>query len=152
MIPTFLDNFYQKHNLRPFESTWLLYVHIIALIGLLYFVTHFNTAKAIIPYFVFFWVAYAMGITGGSHRLWAHKSYIASTPLKIFWMLLNSGANQGSIYHWSRDHRLHHKFSDTDLDPHTISKGWFFSHVGWLLVKKSPQIIAEGKKIDMSDL
>lgn len=67
-------------------------------------------------------------------------------------MLLNSGANQGSIYHWSRDHRLHHKFSDTNLDPHTISKGFFFAHVGWLLVKKNPELVEEGRKIDMSDL
>lgn len=67
-------------------------------------------------------------------------------------MLLNSGANQGSIYHWSRDHRLHHKFSDTDLDPHSVKKGFFFAHVGWLLKKKSPELIAQGKKIDMNDL
>lgn len=51
------------------------------------------------------------------------------------------GANQGSIFHWSRDHRLHHKYSDTELDPHTISKGFFFAHVGWLLVKKTPKMI-----------
>lgn len=57
------------------------------------------------------------------------------------WILWNLGANQGSIFHWSRDHRLHHKFSDTDLDPHTISKGFFYSHVGWLLVKKSPKLV-----------
>jgi stearoyl-CoA desaturase (delta-9 desaturase) len=152
MIPAFLNNFFTKHNLRPFEFTWLLYVHVLGLIGFVYFLTHFDKTKSVLPYFLFFWVAYAMGITGGAHRLWAHKSYSASTPLKIFWMLLNSGANQGSIYHWSRDHRLHHKFSDTELDPHTISKGFFFAHVGWLLLKKNPQLIAEGKKIDMSDL
>lgn len=56
-----------------------------------------------------------------------------------YWSI--QGANQGSIFHWSRDHRLHHKFSDTELDPHTISKGFFFAHCGWLLVKKSPQLI-----------
>lgn len=95
---------------------------------------------------------YGIGITGGCHRLWSHKSYSASTPLKILLMLWNSGANQGSIFHWSRDHRLHHKFSDTDLDPHDIKKGFFFSHCGWLLYKKTPELIEEGKKIDMSDL
>lgn len=67
-------------------------------------------------------------------------------------MLFNCGANQGSIYHWSRDHRLHHKFSDTDLDPHNINQGFFYSHVGWLLVKKTPELKEEGRKIDMSDL
>jgi stearoyl-CoA desaturase (delta-9 desaturase) len=56
-------------------------------------------------------------------------------------MILSSAANQGSIYHWTRDHRLHHKFSDTDLDPHTIKKGFFFAHVGWLLQPKSSELI-----------
>lgn len=95
---------------------------------------------------------YGIGITGGCHRLWAHKSFTASTPLKVLLMLWNSGANQGSIFHWSRDHRLHHKYSDTDLDPHDIKKGFFFSHVGWLLKNKSPELVEEGRKIDMSDL
>ena len=74
-------------------------------------------------------------------------------------MLMNSGKNniilgmfQGSIYHWSRDHRLHHKYSDTDLDPHTINKGFWYAHVGWLLVKKSPELVKAGKEIDISDL
>lgn len=72
--------------------------------------------------------------------------------MRVLLMIMNSGANQGSIFHWSRDHRLHHKFSDTDLDPHDISKGFFFAHVGWLLVNKSPQLVEEGKRIDMTDL
>ena len=36
MIPTFLKNFYKRHNLRPIESTWLLYVHIVGAFGLMY--------------------------------------------------------------------------------------------------------------------
>ena len=67
-------------------------------------------------------------------------------------MLFNCGTNQGSIFHWSRDHRLHHKYSDTPLDPHNINQGFFYSHVGWLLVKKTPELIEEGKRLDMSDL
>ena len=67
-------------------------------------------------------------------------------------MLFNCGTNQGSIFHWSRDHRLHHKYSDTPLDPHNIKQGFFFSHVGWLLVKKTPELIEEGKRIELSDL
>jgi len=53
---------------------------------------------------------------------------------------------------WVRDHRLHHKYSDTDADPHNAQNGFFFSHVGWLLTKKHPQVIEKGKGIDMSDL
>lgn len=108
---------------------------------------------------VAFHILHALGITAGSHRLWAHKSYHARSPLRLFLMLLSSGtlatiqgANQGSIYHWSRDHRLHHKFSDTPLDPHSMNRGFFFAHIGWLLQKKSPELVKEGEKINMKDL
>jgi stearoyl-CoA desaturase (delta-9 desaturase) len=93
-----------------------------------------------------------LGITAGCHRLWAHRSYSATLPLRIFLMLANSIANQGSIYHWSRDHRVHHKHSETNGDPHNATRGFFFAHVGWLFVKKHPDVIAAGKKLTFDDL
>ena len=67
-------------------------------------------------------------------------------------MLCNSIANQGSIYHWARDHRVHHKYSETDADPHNAMRGFFFAHMGWLYVKKHPEVIRAGKELDFSDL
>lgn len=67
-------------------------------------------------------------------------------------MLLNSMANQGSIFQWSRDHRVHHKHSETVADPHNASRGFFFSHMGWLLVKKDPAVIAAGRTLSYHDL
>jgi stearoyl-CoA desaturase (delta-9 desaturase) len=67
-------------------------------------------------------------------------------------MIFNSIANQGSIYHWSRDHRLHHQYSDTIADPHDANRGFWFSHVGWLLVKKNKAVYEAGKTINISDL
>lgn len=51
-----------------------------------------------------------------------------------------------------RDHRVHHKFTDTDADPHNSKRGFFFAHMGWLLVRKHPDVKAKGATIDMSDL
>jgi stearoyl-CoA desaturase (delta-9 desaturase) len=59
---------------------------------------------------------------------------------------------QNSIHEWSRDHRVHHKFSETDADPHNAKRGFFFSHMGWLLTKKHPDVKNKGKAVDMSDL
>src|SRR2546427_349928 len=59
-----------------------------------------------------------MGITAGAHRLWCHRSYKANLPLRILLMIMNTMALQNDIYEWSRDHRVHHKFSETDADPH----------------------------------
>ena len=57
---------------------------------------------------------------------------------------------QNDIYEWCRDHRIHHKYTETDADPHNVKRGFFFSHVGWLLVKKHPEV--KNKIIDMNDL
>jgi len=59
---------------------------------------------------------------------------------------------QGPIYTWVRDHRVHHKFMDTDADPHNARRGLFFSHVGWLLIRKHPEVVNKGAMIDCSDL
>ncbi|CAG0883720.1 unnamed protein product [Cyprideis torosa] len=92
------------------------------------------------------------GITAGAHRLWAHKSYKARLPLRLFLTFCQTLAFQNDIYEWCRDHRVHHKFSETDADPHNAKRGFFFSHIGWLLVKKHPDVKEKGKTIDMSDL
>lgn len=63
----------------------------------------------------------------GAHRLWSHKSYDATLPLRIFYAIGQTISGQNSIYTWSRDHRLHHKFSDTNGDPHNTLRGYFFS-------------------------
>lgn len=35
---------------------------------------------------------------------------------------------------------------------HNINRGFFFSHMGWLLVKKHPLVKEKGATLDMSDL
>ncbi|KAF2879887.1 hypothetical protein ILUMI_26282 [Ignelater luminosus] len=92
------------------------------------------------------------GITAGAHRLWAHRSYKAKLPLRIILMILQTAAFQNHIYEWVRDHRVHHKFTDTDADPHNAQRGFFFSHIGWLMVKKHKDVMIKGKTVDMSDL
>ncbi|CAG9828024.1 unnamed protein product, partial [Diabrotica balteata] len=94
----------------------------------------------------------AFGVTCGVHRLWSHKAYKAKLPLRIILMLMQSATLQDNIYIWTRDHRLHHKYTDTDADPYNSNRGFFFSHVGWLLMRKHPQVKNKGKTIDMSDV
>lgn len=93
-----------------------------------------------------------LGITAGAHRLWAHKSYKAKWPLRFFLTFCNTLAFQDAVVDWARDHRMHHKYSETDADPHNATRGFFFAHVGWLLVRKHPDIKKKGHNVDMSDL
>ena len=98
------------------------------------------------------WNITGLGITAGAHRLWSHKSYIACKSVRCFLMITNSIANQGSIYHWVRDHRVHHKASETNGDPHNASRGFFFAHMGWLFLKKHSDVKEIGSKISMADM
>ena len=59
---------------------------------------------------------------------------------------------QNDIIEWSRDHRVHHKYSETEADPHNAKRGFFFAHIGWLLVRKHPDVKEKGKHVDLSDL
>lgn len=107
---------------------------------------------------IIFFTAWALGnasafaITMGAHRLWSHKSFKAKKWFKVFLLLLTTVSGQNCLWVWVRDHRQHHKYSDTDGDPHNATRGFFFSHVGWLLSRKHPKVIELGKNIDMSDL
>ena len=47
---------------------------------------------------------------------------------------------------------MHHKYSETDADPHNSNRGFFFAHIGWLLCRKHPDVISKGKQIDLSDI
>lgn len=82
--------------------------------------------KLVLPTFIWAVVYYYMtglGITAGYHRLWAHRSYNAGLPLQYALAILGSGALEGSIKWWSRGHRAHHRYTDTDLDPYNAHKG-----------------------------
>ncbi|PSN37898.1 (11Z)-hexadec-11-enoyl-CoA conjugase, partial [Blattella germanica] len=93
-----------------------------------------------------------IGITAGAHRLWSHRAYRAKWQLRLTLAVFETMAFQNSIFDWARDHRVHHKFTETDADPHNAKRGFFFSHMGWLLMKKHPHIRERGKAVDLSDL
>ncbi|KAH9494036.1 hypothetical protein DERF_014754 [Dermatophagoides farinae] len=92
------------------------------------------------------------GITAGVHRLWSHRAYKAKLPLRILLAFCNSMAYQNSIFEWARDHRVHHKYSETNADPVNIERGFFFAHIGWLMCRKHPDVKTFGLRLDLSDL
>jgi len=93
-----------------------------------------------------------LAVTGGNHRLWCHRSYDATLPLRIFLMLGQTMTGQYTVYSWSVGHRVHHKYSDSDADPHNTKRGFFFAHVGWLFRKEHPLVSMKERLYDYSDL
>ncbi|HEX9708129.1 MAG TPA: fatty acid desaturase [Steroidobacteraceae bacterium] len=78
--------------------------------------------------------ANGLAITGGYHRLWSHRTYDAHWSLRLIYMLLGAMALQNSVLVWASGHRNHHQFvDDGDRDPYSASRGFWFSHIGWML-------------------
>ncbi|KAK7454676.1 stearoyl-CoA 9-desaturase [Stygiomarasmius scandens] len=113
-------------------STAILIVPpLVGLIGASYVKLRWET----LVWSVLYYFLTGLGITAGYHRLWAHRAYNASLPLQYALALFGAGALQGSIKWWSRGHRAHHRYTDTDLDPYNAHKGFWYSHLGWMLIK-----------------
>lgn len=96
------------------------------------------TIELVIASLLFFSAA-SMSITGGYHRLMAHRAYDANRFVKAFFLLFGAATFQGSALKWCSDHRRHHRLCDTDGDPYSINRGFFFAHIGWLFLK-DPEI------------
>lgn len=128
-----------------------VFVHVGSLYGLYYLIA----LKA--QFYTYIWIvalvyASGVGITAGAHRLWSHKSFKAKWPLRVLLVFLFTIAGQRDAYTWAHDHRVHHKYSETDSDPHNAKRGFFFAHVGWLFLTPHPNVVEKRKTIDMSDL
>ncbi|WP_394176085.1 acyl-CoA desaturase [Thalassotalea litorea] len=75
-----------------------------------------------------------MSITAGYHRLWSHRTYKAHASLRFIYAIGGAFALQNSILHWCSDHRVHHKHVDNnDVDPYSAKRGFWFSHIGWMI-------------------
>ncbi|WP_239407627.1 fatty acid desaturase, partial [Providencia rettgeri] len=56
-------------------------------------------------------------------------------------LLFGTAALQYSVIQWSSDHRKHHKDVDDPIkDPYAATRGFWFSHFGWLLRHSSPDV------------
>lgn len=84
----------------------------------------------------------------GYHRLWSHKSYNASWPLRLYLAIFGAAAMEGPIIWWAREHRLHHRYTDTTEDPYNIKKGFLHAHILWMVLKQRPRT----RRVDISDL
>ncbi|XP_029674734.1 acyl-CoA Delta(11) desaturase-like isoform X1 [Formica exsecta] len=127
-----------------------IYIHLATIYGL-YLAFCYASLRSFMWYFSFGMLS-GIGVTAGAHRLWCHRSYKAKWPMRLILIIFHTAALQDNLYQWVRDHRVHHKFTDTDADPYNARRGFFYSHIGWLMVRKHPDVIRKGATVDMSDL
>ncbi|KAG8348182.1 putative Fatty acid desaturase [Trypanosoma vivax] len=90
--------------------------------------------------FLFYIFNGLIGITLGYHRLFSHRSFRAHPVLQWICVFAGAGAFEGSAKWWCRNHRVHHRYVDTFKDPYDATRGFFFSHIGWMLMKPNRDI------------
>ena len=66
-----------------------------------------------------FYVWHALGVTIGLHRLLAHRAFKCPKFVEYFFVVPAYLCLQGSPIWWATMHRAHHRYSDTELDPHS---------------------------------
>jgi len=105
-----------------------------------------------IPYFT--WNAFAvclfglfvitpLGVNLGFHRLLTHKSFKVAKPLEYLFATIGAMVGGGPPLHWVAEHRLHHRYSDTDKDPHSAGRGFWHAHITHLFYHKDFEDIEE---------
>jgi stearoyl-CoA desaturase (delta-9 desaturase) len=77
------------------------------------------------------------GITAGYHRYFSHKTYQTSRSFQFILAWLGCSALQKGPLWWASHHRRHHQHSDQEDDVHSPEhKGFWWSHIGWILSSK----------------
>jgi len=130
------------------EISWLntifiITYHLLLLItGILYILVRGLPPAGMWIALTILFVLIGLSVTAGYHRLYAHRSYQTTKLVEIFLLFFGARAAQNSVLKWSFDHRMHHRFVDTDKDPYSIKKGFWYAHILWIF-KKSKHIDME---------
>ena len=103
-------------------------VHLACLLALVTGVTAKALILCAVLYFGRMWF-----ITAGYHRYFSHRSYKTSRWFQLVLAFGGAASAQKGPLWWASHHRDHHRFSDTERDVHSPLKGFWWSHVGWIL-------------------
>lgn len=115
-------------------ATLLISTPILALILVPYYLWTHDVSWQVWTIFALFMVWNGMSITMGYHRLWSHKTYQAHPIVKWFLLIGGTLAVQSSVFDWCSGHRVHHRYvDDIYKDPYSAKRGFWFSHIGWML-------------------
>src|SRR5688572_29324508 len=105
---------------------------LLAIVGSIVYSLRYGFHPVEMAVFIAMVFATGLSITGGYHRHFAHVSYKAHPLVRLFYLIFGACALQNSALNWASDHRMHHKYTDTDKDPYNAGLGFWSSHIGWI--------------------
>ena len=127
----------EKKSKADGEINWVTTIamvsfHIGAVVALFFF-----TWKAFFLAIFLWWVSGSLGIGMGYHRLLTHRGYKTPKWVEYFLTVCATLALEGGPIFWVATHRIHHKHSDKEGDPHSPIDGKWWAHMGWIRIGKS---------------
>ena len=134
----------QKIDWQIFLFIVIYQVLVIAIAPFYFYYTPPSLAMILVT--VFLVIATGISITAAYHRLYSHKSYKLKKVMEFPLLFFGTIAGQGSVLRWANDHRLHHNYVDTDKDPYSVKKGFWYAHILWLFEKRddiNPKLVAD---------
>ncbi len=126
---------------RPFDWSvggFLISYQVLLLLALPFYFIYASPTWALFGISAAILYTSGLCITGGYHRYFSHKTYKTHPIIESVLLLFGALAMQSSALRWSHDHRLHHAHVDTDDDPYSIKKGFWYAHFFWMLYKPDP--------------
>lgn len=121
-----------KPRLNWISIVFLLGTFLVALVGTPWYILTHGLGLPETLTFLGIWFAVGLSVTAGYHRLFAHKTYQAAWPVRLFLLVFGAGALENSVLAWAADHRVHHTHVDEERDPYNITKGFWWAHIFWI--------------------
>lgn len=112
--------------------TWIVAMHLGALLAPFYF-----SWSAVAVALVLHWFSGSIGICLGYHRMLSHKSFRLAWPARFVAMFAGSLSGEGSPMAWAATHRMHHRLSDQQGDPHSPLEDAWWGHLYWLFIGRT---------------
>jgi len=79
------------------------------------------------------WMVGSLGVGLGYHRLLTHRSFQTPKWLEYTLTILGTMSVQDPPEKWVATHRIHHRFTETENDPHSTRPGFWWAQAGWLI-------------------
>ncbi|MCY4278260.1 MAG: fatty acid desaturase [Gammaproteobacteria bacterium] len=75
----------------------------------------------------------AFAVSAFYHRCFSHRAFHVNRVVQFVFAFLGAAATQRGPLWWAAQHRLHHTHADSEDDPHSSRRGFWWSHVAWFL-------------------
>lgn len=104
-------------------------IHILAVGGAI----HYGMSLSTVILCISLYYVRMFFLTATYHRYFAHRSYKMGRVMQFLMAFAATTTAQKGVLWWAAHHRHHHRYSDEIEDVHSPKRGFWWSHVGWIL-------------------